>query len=112
VLGAGRPDETPPVDERPDHARTRAEMLARGASVTNCAFTAAIHAWAKGNSLDQIHSMYGVSCGEACRHIVRVADVLTELTMVYTSLGAEIPDELISALASIKRGLPFLRRGG
>lgn len=111
VVGAGRPDETPPENESVEQAATRAGLLARGAPVTNAAFTAAAHAWVAGSSIAEINATWGVSCGEACRHFVRIADVLTELIAVYEAVGSAPPAELSLANARVRRGLPFLRRG-
>lgn len=110
LIGAGRPDEAP-VEESDLQATTRRALLDRGAPVTNSAFTTATQEWARGATLAELHSTHGVSCGEMCRHIVRIADVLTELILVYGTLGIPVPDELSLALEKVRRGLPFLRRG-
>jgi hypothetical protein len=113
IIGAGRPDDMPPPEgESAEQTATRSGLLARGAPVTNSAFTAAAHAWTSGISIAEIIATFGVSCGEACRHFVRIADVLTELIAVYDSMGVPPPVELRNAIEKVRRGLPFLRRGG
>ena len=72
----------------------------------------AAKAWFYGFSLVEINEAWGVPAGVACRHIVRVVDVLRELGESSQLLQTEDLSRAVeAAYVTMRRGLPFLQRG-
>jgi hypothetical protein len=65
--------------------------------------------WMDGASLHDIVNSE-VPVGLFCRHLIRVADCLEELGGAATTLGLS-RDDIDEALSSLRRGLPFIKRG-
>lgn len=97
---------------RLSHLEEVPEMPATSAVLSGRHLVECVRRWYEGASLAAILQDTEVSVGEACRHIARSHDMLTELVMAATALGLpeEVRETLELARGRLCRGLPFLSR--
>jgi hypothetical protein len=107
LLGvAGGADETALLPSQLAHMEGSFQQLA----ISGPRYNTAALAWSTGETLLTIAQNTGVEAGEACRHFVRMADVLAELELALRAMQAEVPAALTEASVRIVRGLPFARK--
>jgi hypothetical protein len=75
---------------------------------TSREWTLAVLCWALGSSLEELQPLLPV--GSFCRHIMRVADLCEELSSAAMALAVDA-SAFEEAASSVKRGMPFAKRG-
>jgi hypothetical protein len=111
LLDAGfkdSPKESAYTGQLPMELEKAARDRDGGSSAT---FNNAAVLWSSGSSLSEIQESAGLSCGQTARHVVRVNDLLCEISSSRDLMGMAPDQELCKASFSMVRGLPFSRRG-